>query len=386
MAPRLHALASLATLALPTLAAPPHKGFPPSLAPGFCLQNDSQKPLWCPGDGGYGCFKIPSLLRTPTSLLAFIEARKYSCDDHGFIDLLLRRSFDNGTTWSPATVVHSNSTESDWHTVGDALPVRDAATGAIQLIFTIDNLDVMHTTSVDDGASWAAPTNISSVALVQRGPFVGTGHAGGLQLANGDLLVPLYGGAPTHSYVLSSEDGGANWRVRSELAAGNEWAMAEVQAGTGRLLGSMRPSDAQKPFAGQSGRLQSWSNDSGVTWSEPEHVRSLIEPVKGCEGSLLLHPNGKLYFGHPDPPLGLFRTRFNIKVSADQGRTWALHTQVWGEESATCVPPCVPAAGYSSMVAMGDGVDAPIGLLYDRNNVSMVIFEAREVAFTTVSV
>ena len=68
-------------------------------------------------------------------------------------------------------------------------------------------------------------------------------------------------------------------------------------------------------------------------------------------------------------------------MSADQGRTWALHTQVWGEESATCVPPCVPAAGYSSMVAMGDGVDAPIGLLYDRNNVSMVIFEAREVAF-----
>ena len=38
------------------------------------------------------------------------------------------------------------------------------------------------------------------------------------------------------------------------------------------------------------------------------------------------------------------------------------------------------------MVAMGDGADAPIGLLYDRNNVSMVIFEAREVAFTTVSV
>ena len=240
MAPRLLALASLATLVLPTLAAPPHKGFPPSLAPGFCLQNDTHKPLWCPGSGGYGCFKIPSLLRTPTSLLAFIEARKYSCDDHGFIDLLVRRSFDNGTTWSPATVVHSNSTESDWHTVGDALPVRDAATGAIQLIFTIDNLDVMHTISVDGGASWAVPTNISSVALVQRGPFVGTGHAGGLQLANGDLLVPMYGGTPTHSYVLSSEDGGGTWRVRSELAAGNEWAMAEVERGTGRLLGSMR--------------------------------------------------------------------------------------------------------------------------------------------------
>ena len=60
--------------------------------------------------------------------------------------------------------MHSNSTESDWHTVGDALPVRDAATGRIHLAFTIDNLDVFYTASVDDGASWAAPTNISSAA------------------------------------------------------------------------------------------------------------------------------------------------------------------------------------------------------------------------------
>ena len=42
-------LGALASL----LAAPPHKGFPPSLEPGFCLQNDTHKPLWCPGDGGY---------------------------------------------------------------------------------------------------------------------------------------------------------------------------------------------------------------------------------------------------------------------------------------------------------------------------------------------
>ena len=152
--------------------------------------------------------------------------------------------------------------------------------------------------------------------------------------------------------------------------------MAEVERGTGRLLGSMRPSDAQKPFAGQSGRLQSGRTTPASRGASPSTCDRSSSPSRGCEGSLLLHPNGKLYFGHPDPPLGLFRTRFNIKVSADKGARGRC-TQVWGEESATCVPPCVPAAGYSSMVAMGDGVDAPIGLLYDRNNVSMVIFEAR---------
>ena len=35
-------------------------GFPPSLKPG-CLMEDDQTNLWCPGDDGYGCYKIPTL-------------------------------------------------------------------------------------------------------------------------------------------------------------------------------------------------------------------------------------------------------------------------------------------------------------------------------------
>lgn len=54
-------------------------------------------------DLGYGCFKIPTILRTVNgTLLAMIEARKYSCDGHGFVDLMLRWSFDEGKTWAPA--------------------------------------------------------------------------------------------------------------------------------------------------------------------------------------------------------------------------------------------------------------------------------------------
>ena len=82
---------------------PPNAWF---ITPG-CLPDSQRRgvtELWCPGDAGYMCYKIPTLLRVPRSstLLGFIEARKFSCNDHGFVDLLVRRSDDGGDTSSSA--------------------------------------------------------------------------------------------------------------------------------------------------------------------------------------------------------------------------------------------------------------------------------------------
>ena len=53
-------------------------------------------------------------------------------------------------------------------------------------------------------------------------------------------------------------------------------------------------------------------------------------------------------------------------VSEDDGATWRLHAHVWGRQ-AGCAPPCVPAAGYSSLAVLGESPDADLGLLYGRN-------------------
>jgi hypothetical protein len=155
---------------------------------GRAFPQHEQQDLWCPGQHGYGCFKIPSLLRLPdsTRLLAFIEARKYSCSDEGYVDLLLKTSDDDGQTWSAPSLVHTGSTAADWHTIGDALPLLDRRTGIVHLIFTRDNQDVFHTSSavaarphqnMTGPQDWASPRNISSAAVVDRSHFVGTGHA-----------------------------------------------------------------------------------------------------------------------------------------------------------------------------------------------------------------
>eukprot|EP01047_Picozoa_sp_COSAG01_P067537 COSAG01_NODE_9561_length_2409_cov_1.508658_1_plen_121_part_00 len=114
----LHSVATVLSASVP-----PNQGFPPSLKPG-CLPADNQRDLYCPGQYGYGCFKIPTLLRVPntTRLLGFIEARKFSCDDHGYVDILVRVSDNLGQTWGQPAFVYGDSTATDWHTIGDARP------------------------------------------------------------------------------------------------------------------------------------------------------------------------------------------------------------------------------------------------------------------------
>ena len=224
------ALSLLAVLALPPCKPghpPPCPGLP-HIKPGCLERTPNQTDLYCPGDAVVNstcvrrhlmhvpcpahppthfppradeCYKIPTLLRIPNSthLLSFIEARRFSCSDAGWIDIVQKTSTDGGRTWgAPQLVVSAPnlvSNASEWHTIGDALPVFDAFTRRIHLIFTRDNEDAFATYSDDRGATWSLPTNLTAVLPIKaRGPFCGTGHAAGLQLSQpaGRLLVPMY--------------------------------------------------------------------------------------------------------------------------------------------------------------------------------------------------
>ena len=56
--------------------------------------------LYTSGSGGYHTYRIPALVTTASgSLLAFCEGRRDGPDDHGKIDIVLRRSTDAGTAW-----------------------------------------------------------------------------------------------------------------------------------------------------------------------------------------------------------------------------------------------------------------------------------------------
>ena len=61
------------------------------------------------GESGYNTFRIPSIITTNKgTVLAFAEGRKNSSSDSGDIDIVLKRSKDNGKTWGEIIVVRDD--------------------------------------------------------------------------------------------------------------------------------------------------------------------------------------------------------------------------------------------------------------------------------------
>jgi hypothetical protein len=74
------------------------------------------------GEGGYNTYRIPAIVRTLSgTLLAFCEGRKNSHSDAGDIDILLRRSFDGGKTWTPTQLVYEEG-GTETITIGNPQP------------------------------------------------------------------------------------------------------------------------------------------------------------------------------------------------------------------------------------------------------------------------
>lgn len=92
-------------------------------------------------------FRIPTIIKTSSGkLLAFCEGRK-SLFDHGSIDLVMKTSKDNGSSWTPLKVVWTNRP----NTCGNPSPVLDTISGDIIIVATLTNDKVFVLRSKDDG-------------------------------------------------------------------------------------------------------------------------------------------------------------------------------------------------------------------------------------------
>jgi len=505
-----------------------------------CMRKDKFTPVFCPGDNGYCCYRVPNLVVTTAgTLVAFVEARKHSCDDHGTNDVVYRRSLDHGKTWSPiyflyeityATMVitgttgYSNSESSiltgnggayefatgdmvtlstsgyvseygefgllrhtasaddvyfrplEYHmqvdrgarrlstrrpywiyivhdnavrlfpvpidaygkckdypcnpivveslgeygaqitiqgTAGkkkmlgaeeywpsaqsatmDANPVYDHVTQTIHVVFMQNYRQMFYTKSTDEGVTFSYPVAITDQVRLYPldcngqntgDKYMGTGHAGGIQMTGGTypgrLVIPVY--VPTGGFVIYSDNYGASWThggcTHSDvtgLGAGQENTVAELPNGV--LVMNLRNVKDNERGAGGRGRIQSYSQDGGVTWDPAWIVPTLSEPLTGCEGAMIEHPNGRLYFSHPINKI--LRKDLVVMVSGDQGKTWARHKQIWKGD-----------AGYSDMQVLGYSPTSQIGIIFERATArhhgrntlekAGIVFKAQEQSF-----
>jgi sialidase-1 len=362
---------------------------------------------------GYNSFRIPALVRLADGdLLAICEARRDSVDDHGKIDLVLRRSTDNGKTWSGLTVIYG---EEGHVTIGNPVPIA-ARDGTIHLLFCRNNrLGLLHTFSTDRGQTWSKPREIFDdkgnpgkpdtakvpmYAVLSK--LVGndvqnfaTGPGHGLQLKSGRLIVPMwYSGMvkvpftgprlpaealtsaamqeinqsrPELRYngVIYSDDNAKTWRVGAPGPMGtNETTAAELADGT--LVLNAR-------FITGTQRVISESKDGGQTFSEHRIDTTLIDVA--CEGSSLTMPlpsgaGEALLFCNPAVKGVGFnrRAKLTLRLSRDGGRTWPHAVEIDSGPSA-----------YSDIALLNDGKS--VGVLYERGTKEY----HERIAFTTVT-
>lgn len=323
------------------------------MAPAKCELTD----LFVSGRGGYHTYRIPALAVTPSGvLLAFCEGRLASSRDSGQIDLLLRRSADGGRTWTEAQVV---ATEPDI-TCGNPCPIVDRDTGAIWLPFCKNNANgpehdiiagkaprtVWLTHSTDDGATWAAPREITPAVKRPDWTWYATGPCHGIQLRGGRLLAPCNHVAAKnfnlddsyHSHVIFSDDHGATWQIGGTVPLDTNECCAVETADGGLYLNC-------RNRRGPRGRVTAWSRDGGTSFSPPVHDDTLIEPVCQASAARLTlagaQERNRVLFCNP---ASLERTRLTLRLSYDECRTWPAARVLHAGPSA-----------YSDLAVLPDG-------------------------------
>ncbi len=324
--------------------------------------------LFRPGEYGSKYYRIPALVTTTQgTLLAVADRRIESQGDlPNAIDLVLRRSTDNGASWSEPITIARHTEETGY---GDAAVVADRTTGEVVCIFasgcglwasTAEHpLDIEVARSSDDGLTWSAPTRITPQIYGPECPapavdslsglFAASGRA--LQLADGGLLFVVAAHRtgdkwpPLRNYVCRSDDGGHTWHLLPAEAShcGDESKIIELADGS--WLMSIR-----NPDMGY--RRYTLSHDKGASWSEVGEWRDLPDPA--CNGDLLrysLRSEGarRDRLLHSIPADTAERRNVSVALSYDEGKTWPVRKTVWDCPS-----------GYSSLTRLADG---SIGLL-----------------------
>ncbi len=322
--------------------------------------------LFKAGEGGYKIYHIPGIAVTAKgTVLAWCEARKAG-GDWDMIDILLRRSSDDGKTWSEpkkfpevpgpkaknpfAVAVKSVRPDDVTYNNPVLIPGRD---GTVHGLFCLEYMRCFYIRSADDGATWSVPVEITATFESFRKAYdwkvLATGPDHGIQLQSGRLLVPVWlstgtGGnahRPSVTATVFSDDDGKTWRA-GEVAVPctEEWInpneTVAIELADGRVMLNVRnESKAHR-------RLVTTSPDGATGWSTPKFDDALLEPI--CMGSIVRLSTeqsagrNRILFSNPDnldradgkqePGKNRDRKNVSIKLSYDEAVTWPVSKAV----------------------------------------------------------
>ena len=314
----------------------------------------------------YHTFRIPGMtVATDGSILLFAEGRRGDGSDprrdkDAPIDVVMRKSNDNGRTWQPMVVIDSGFRRGGGLVdFGDPTPVVDATTGKVFLFYgqwpdvgatyptpgqsslsNDGNHIVWIRSSSDHGKTWSEAKQVvypdqpdeTSDGLYWR--YAEPGPGNGIQLRwqnrpsrNGRLVIPAKragsktpdGPVSVDPFVYYSDDHGESWRV-GQVTTGpdaNESEVVELTGGHVLLDARQNAGDFRRRHV---------STDGGVTWgtNRPDNI-----PITPVDGSLARysskragHDRDRILFSAPRGEGGLNRKNITVWTSYDEGQTF----------------------------------------------------------------
>lgn len=317
----------------------------------------------------YHSFRIPSLVRTKANtLIAFAEGRTSSNRDYGNINLLFKRSTDNGKTWSGLDEV-VGKTQATW---GNPTAVVDRETGTIWLFLSWnpegtsqqqedgwtpitrwDQRRVFLTSSTDDGENWADPVDLTEDLKPKEHAggrawvWDAVGPGVGVQLTDGTLVVPAL------NRNLISRDHGDHW---TQAPIGDA-TTGQPQEGTSEATvleladGRLYRNDRAAAY---------WNEDVDATkrrWVTRGTLDGAFAPFRTDNALPDPRSQGSIMRYNTDAPSRIVflnsaaidtRTAMRVRVSTDEAVTWGCSRPL------SDVP--VPSAGTPGWGGLGSGV------------------------------
>lgn len=317
----------------------------------------------------YHSFRIPSIIKTKNgTLVAFAEGRRWSPSDYGDINIVFKRSLNNGANWSALGEVVGKGAG----TWGNPTAVYDPSEGEKGRIWLFmewnDEFKTqwsdfqawgdrrIHTSySDDDGITWSDPFDRTETLTPSNYKWDCVGPGIGIRTTYSNqerLVVPAYG------RNIYSDDYGATWQYDLIPEGTDEGTIVELM--NGDLMRNDRPNTGQWNLSKT--RRKSIGSISGG-FPAFSTVSALSDPK--CEGSILRYngddPN-RIIFLNPNGTNQ--RCNMTVRISYDDGDTWHISRMLYGSNNCNYASSTVVYGGYSSMVKTSDYC---IGALVEYN-------------------